>query len=84
VAQRLGGGHVSGHLGVRDYWTRQWAEIDPTVTPTAIAEEADSRVRVTVNTVVRDLAGRLLSRGTVAHIYRFEDGRIRDMEIKAS
>jgi ketosteroid isomerase-like protein len=31
------GGRVRGQAGVRDYWRRQWAEIDPIVTPTAIA-----------------------------------------------
>ena len=78
------GGHVRGQAGVRDYWGRQWADIDPIVTPTAVAEEADGRVRVTVDSVVRDRAGRVLSRGTVAHIYRFEDGLVRDLEIEVS
>lgn len=27
------GGYVRGHDEVRDYWTRQWAELDATVTP---------------------------------------------------
>ncbi len=27
------GGRVYGHGGVREYWTRQWAEIDPHVEP---------------------------------------------------
>jgi ketosteroid isomerase-like protein len=30
------GGHVQGHDQVRDYWTEQWNEIDPTVLPTRI------------------------------------------------
>jgi hypothetical protein len=68
----------------RDYWRRQWADINPMVTPTAIANEADGRVRVTVDSVVRDRAGRVLSHGTVAHLYRFEDGLVRDMEIEVS
>jgi hypothetical protein len=75
---------VRGQAGVRDYWRREWAAIDPSVTPTAIAKEADGRVRVTVDSVARDRAGRVLSRGTVAHIYRFEDGLVRDMEIQVS
>ena len=78
------GGHVRGQAGVRDYWRRQWADIDPIVTPTAIANEADGRVRVTVDSVVRDRAGRVLSQGAVVHLYRFEDGLVRDMEIEVS
>ena len=44
------GGRVHGHGAVRGYWTRQWAEIDPTVEPTDIAPpDADGRVAVTVH-----------------------------------
>src|SRR5829696_900303 len=44
------GGRVNGHDEVRDYWTRQWAEIHPTVEPTAIAPPGpDGRVAVTVH-----------------------------------
>ncbi len=78
------GGRVFGRDGVRDYWQRQWAEIDPLVTPTAIALEPDGRLRVSVDSVIRDRAGKLISQGTVTHLYRFEDGLIRDMEIDAS
>src|SRR4051794_880856 len=78
------GGHVRGQAEVREYWQRQWAAIDPIVTPTAIAEEPDGRVRVTVDSVVRDRAGRVLSHGKVAHLYRFENGLVRDMEIEVS
>src|SRR5262245_30922637 len=27
------GGYVHGHQSVRDYWTRQWTQIDPHVEP---------------------------------------------------
>ena len=77
------GGYVRGRAGVRDYWTRQWAEIDPMVTPTAFAQEADGRLCLTVDGVVRDRSGRVLSRGVVEHVYQFEDGLIKTMEIRA-
>jgi hypothetical protein len=32
-ANGMEGGHVHGHDGVREYWTRQWAMIDPHVEP---------------------------------------------------
>jgi ketosteroid isomerase-like protein len=76
------GGYVHGHRGVRDYWSRQWAEIDPTVTPLAFATQPDGRVDITVHQVVRDRAGALLSDSTVHHVYRLDDGRIAHMEIR--
>ena len=42
------GGHVHGHEAVRDYWTRQWAAIDPHVEPVEISVEPDGRVAVLV------------------------------------
>jgi ketosteroid isomerase-like protein len=75
------GGHLHGRPAVRDYWTRQWTEIDPTVTPVHVAALADGRVDVTVDQTVRDRAGALMSQATVHHVYRFEDDRIAEMEI---
>ena len=34
------GGFVHGHEGVRDYWTRQWAVLDPHVEPLEISQDA--------------------------------------------
>jgi ketosteroid isomerase-like protein len=75
------GGSVRGHDEVRDYWTRQWREIDPTVTPEAFAVQDDGRVDVTVHQVVKDAGGALLSDGTVHHVYRLRDGLVAHMEI---
>ena len=76
------GGTVHGHAEVRDYWTRQWKQIDPRVDPVGFAEEADGRIAVDVHQVVRDLDGNLLSDQTVQHVYRIEDGLVRSMEIR--
>jgi ketosteroid isomerase-like protein len=76
------GGYVRGHAGVRDYWRRQWAEIDPVVMPTAFAQEADGRVRVAVHSLVRDRAGQVLAEHVVEHVYTFEGGLVRTMEIR--
>jgi ketosteroid isomerase-like protein len=76
------GGRVRGHDQVRDYWTRQWAAIDPTVEPVGFSTDREGRVVVSVHQVVRDLDGRVLSDGMVAHVYRIEDGLIRSMEIR--
>lgn len=77
------GGRVVGQDAVRDYWARQWAEIDPNVEPEAIEALDDGRVAVTVRQTVRSLDGDLLSEDTVLHAYTFDDatGLIIAMEI---
>jgi hypothetical protein len=42
---------------------------------------ATGRTLVTVHQVVRDLAGHVVADPMVQHIYRFEDGLIKHMEI---
>jgi nuclear transport factor 2 (NTF2) superfamily protein len=76
------GGTVRGHDEVAAYWRRQWAEISPTVVPTAFATEPDGRVAVTVHQVVRDKAGVVLADQTVTHVYRFDGNLITAMEIR--
>jgi hypothetical protein len=76
------GGYVRGHQEVRDYWVRQWAEIDPTVTPLDFLRTRDGRTDVTVRQVVQDSNGAILSEATVHHVYRFDHGLIKHMEIR--
>lgn len=76
------GGMVVGQAAVRDYWTRQWAAIDPTVTPEAIETGADGRTDVTVRQIIKDRDGAVLSDGPVHHIYRFDGPLIAAMEIR--
>ena len=75
------GGRIRGVAGVRDYWRRQWAEIEPTVTPQQFLALDDGRVAVVVHQLVRDRAGALLADKIVRHVYRFEDGKVRSMEV---
>jgi ketosteroid isomerase-like protein len=76
------GGTVLGHGGIRDYWTRQWGTIDPSVEPVGFSSTGDGRVVVEVHQVVRDLAGNVVKDHVVWHVYAFEDGLIRSMEIR--
>jgi hypothetical protein len=75
------GGRVVGHAAVRDYWTRQWAEIDPHVEPTAFATLPDGRVEVEVHQVARALDGTVLADGVVRHTYAFRDGLVERMDV---
>jgi ketosteroid isomerase-like protein len=78
------GGYVHGHAEVRDYWTRQWQTIDPTVDPLELRDEPDGRVAVSVHQVVRDRSGALLADRMVTHVYRLEAGLITHMDIRAN
>ena len=76
------GGYVHGHDQVRDYWTRQWAQIDSRVRPIAVATQEDGRINVLVEQVVMDLHGQPIDERNVHHVYRLRDGRIAHMEIR--
>jgi ketosteroid isomerase-like protein len=75
------GGYVESREGVREYWTRQWAEINPTVTPIGVDELPDGSAAVRVLQRVEDHAGKRLHEGEVMHTYRFRDGLVSEMEI---
>jgi ketosteroid isomerase-like protein len=76
------GGIVRGRDAVRDYWKRQWSQINPIVTPTVVEREADGRIAVRVHQIVRDGEGNTVTDGQVTHVYRLRDGLVQDMEIR--
>ena len=75
------GGYVSRHEAIREYWTRQWTEINPTVQPVGFKEREDGSLEVAVAQVVKDLNGDVLFDGVVKHIYTLQDGLLRKMDI---
>jgi hypothetical protein len=83
-ANGMEGGHVYGRDGVRDYWTRQWAIIDPNVEPVEFADGPGGEVIVDVHAVVRDLNGKLLSDRMVRHVFRVESGLVQRFDIRDS
>ena len=76
------GGFVYGHEGVRDYWARQWAILDPHVEPLEIEQDAKGRFVVKVHQVVHDREGKLLVDQIVHHAYQISDSLIRRMDIE--
>ncbi|MCX6217171.1 nuclear transport factor 2 family protein [Spirosoma sp.] len=76
------GGYVHGHEDVRTYWTRQWQEIDPEVTPISMQEKADGQIEVIVHQLIHDRKGHLLTDGVVKHVYTFDGEKIRRMNIQ--
>jgi hypothetical protein len=75
------GGRVVGHAAVRDYWRRQFAQIDPRVEPLGFADAGDARVAVAVHQLVRALDGSVLADREVTHVYSFRDGLIARMDV---
>jgi hypothetical protein len=88
-ANGMDGGHVHGHAGVREYWTRQWAMVSPHVAPVGFTREKDGAIVAEVVQTIRDLDGRPLegqSHGlkdkTVGHVFRLRDGKVARFDIR--
>lgn len=80
-ANGMEGGYVHGRKGVRQYWTRQWAMIDPRVEPVGFTEESGGQVAVDAHQVVRDLNGNVLKDMMVGHVFQIENGLITRFDI---
>lgn len=76
------GGYITGHDEIKAYWTRQWGEINPKVEPVDFSEREDGSLEVKVHQTVADLQDNLIFDGTVKHIYTFESGLIKRMDIE--
>jgi hypothetical protein len=75
------GGRVVGHEAVRDYWARQFAQIDPHVEPRSFATTDDGLVEVSVHQVVRALDGSVIADRDVKHVYALRDGLVARMDV---
>ena len=80
-ANGMEGGYVSGRDGVRSYWARQWAMLDPHVEPIDFSEGPSGEILVRVHQVVHDLNGTLLADSEVKHIFWIEEGLIKRFDI---
>jgi hypothetical protein len=76
------GGYINGHNEIKEYWTRQWNDINPKVEPIGFTERENEKLEVQVHQVVKDLQGNLIFDGAVKHIYAFQDGLIKTMDIE--
>lgn len=76
------GGYISGHDEIKEYWTRQWKEINPKVEPAEFTERENESLEVLVQQKVKDLDGNSIFDGIVKHVYTFEDGLIKTMDIE--
>lgn len=75
------GGRVTGKAEIRAYWTRQWQDFDPRVTPLAILEHTPDHWHVRVHQLVRSLTGATLSDTEVHHHHTLTHGLIHRMDL---
>jgi hypothetical protein len=73
------GGYIIGHYEIKQYWTRQWTEINPNVEPVDFNERENGSLEVKVHQNVKDLQDNLIFDGMVKHIYTFQDELIKTM-----
>ena len=76
------GGYICGHDEIKQYWTRQWNEINPKVEPIGFVERENGILEVKVHQNVKDLQENLMFDGLVKHVYTFQDGLIKTMDIE--
>ena len=76
------GGYINGHDEIKQYWTRQWKEINPNVEPIGFNERQNGSLEVLVHQKVNDLIGNTIFDGTVKHIYTFDNDLIKTMDIE--
>lgn len=88
-ANGMDGGHVHGREAVREYWTRQWAVVNPRVEPISFEKAEDGAIVVNVQQSIRDLEGRPLQGQThglkdklVGHVFRFKNGKVIRFDIQ--
>jgi ketosteroid isomerase-like protein len=88
-ANGMEGGHGHGRDGVREYWTRQWAIVDPHVDPISFDRTPDGPIVVEVHQTIRDLEGRALGNQThglrdkpVGHIFHLRNGKVTRFDIR--
>jgi predicted ester cyclase len=65
------GGREHGRDAVRNYWQKQWSEIDPRVEPLEITVDEAGRAHVRVDQLVRSLDGKILQNRQIEHVYEF-------------
>ncbi|GAB3742935.1 nuclear transport factor 2 family protein [Spirosoma lituiforme] len=76
------GGYVRGYDEISAYWTRQWTEINPIVTPIDITLGQPGTIEVKLHQLVTDWQGKVLFDGLVKHVYTLQGELIERMDIE--
>ena len=76
------GDYIEGYDNLRNYWIKQWSEIYINIKPLTLKENPKGQIEATVHQIINDLQGNITSDKILKHIYSFEDGLIKRMEIQ--
>ncbi len=76
------GGRVVGKEEIRAYWSRQWKEFDPHVTPVEVIDHGAGKIDVRVHQLVKSLNGDVLSDSEVWHFYTIAEALIERMDLE--
>jgi ketosteroid isomerase-like protein len=76
------GGRLQGREAVREYWERQWGELDSSVEPVTFDLRPDGRIAVEVDQVVRGADGEVLTRRRVWHVYELRGDLVARMTVE--
>ena len=80
-ANGLEGGFVHGRDAVREYWTKQFEDIQPELETLKFETDENNRNVVTVHQIIKDLQGNVLADMEVRQIFTIENGLISLYEI---
>ncbi len=77
------GQYLVGKPALRSFWTQHWRDVDVVMTPLAYHALPDGRVATRVSQLAHDALGAVVIDNQVTHIYQFEGGFIKRMDIKS-
>ncbi|GAA4055540.1 hypothetical protein GCM10022409_48470 [Hymenobacter glaciei] len=77
------GQYLSGYEALRNFWTTQWQHLDVVIQPLGYHALPDGRVATRVSQLAHDVVGAVVIDNQVTHIYEFEGGLIKRMNIKS-
>lgn len=77
----LDGVTMHGRDAVAAYFLRQWEQMNPHFDLRHFEMDEEGKVVLTVIQTVRGRGENLISQGLVRHLYEFEDGLVRRMDI---
>ena len=80
-ANGLAGGFVHGRDQVREYWTKQFKDIQPQLETLKFETDDNGRDIVTVHQIIKDLQGNVLADATIHQIFTVKDGLVSLYEI---
>lgn len=78
---RLEGVTLHGVEAVSAYWERQWEAMNPVVEFMHFEWDRNGNGVATLLEIIRGPNGAIISKGPVRHVYQFENGLVKSMQV---